>query len=110
AGFGHDRPAQGVRGADAGLVGAGDGLWARAITLRQGESTLALVAIDTVGYFNTDVLAVREMLADAGLEVDYLIIHATHNHEGPDTMGLWGADLFTSGYDPGYRQQVRETI
>lgn len=110
AGFGHDRPAQAVRGADAGLVGAGDGLWARAITLRQGESTLALVAIDTVGYFNTDVLAVREMLADAGLEVDYLIIHATHNHEGPDTMGLWGADLFTSGYDPGYRQQVRETI
>lgn len=110
AGFGHDRPAYGVRDATSGLVGAGDGLWARAITLRQGETTLAIVAIDTVGYFNNDVLAIRDMLSDEGLDVDYLIVHATHNHEGPDTMGLWGVDLFTSGYDPAYRQQVRETI
>ena len=110
AGFGHNRPAYGVRDATQGLVGEGDGLWARAITFRQGESTLAIVAIDTVGYFNNDVQAVRDMLADEGVEVDYLIVHATHNHEGPDTMGLWGVDLFTSGYDPAYRQQVRETI
>ncbi|MCY1059843.1 hypothetical protein [Nannocystis sp. SCPEA4] len=110
AGFGHNRPALGVRDATQGLVGEGDGLWARAIGLRQGESTLAIVAIDTVGYFNNDVQVVRDMLADEGVEVDYLIVHATHNHEGPDTMGLWGVDLFTSGYDPGYRQQVRETI
>ncbi|MFZ6184781.1 hypothetical protein [Nannocystis pusilla] len=110
AGFGHDRPAYGVRDATHGLVGGDDGLWARAVAFRQGESTLAIVAIDTVGYFNNDVEAIRELLPAQDIDLDYLIVHATHNHEGPDTMGLWGEDLFTSGYTPEYRQQVRDTI
>jgi hypothetical protein len=110
AGFGRDRPTQGVRGADKGLVGDGDGLWARAITFRQGDATLAIVALDVVGYFNTDVLAIRDMLQDEGLDVDYLIVHSTHTHEGPDTVGLWGKEVLKSGYDPMYRDQVRKTI
>ena len=110
AGFGNNRPAQGVRGYEHGLVGDGDGLWARAITFRQGDSTLAIVALDVVGYFNTDVLAIREMLAAEGVDLDYLIVHATHTHEGPDTMGLWGKEILQSGYDPLYRAQVRATV
>ena len=27
------------------------------------------------------------------------IVQAIHNHEGPDTMGLWGAEFLVSGYD-----------
>lgn len=110
AGFGNNRPAQGVRGADKGLVGDGDGLWARAVTFRQGDATMAIVALDVVGYFNTDVLAIRDMLQDEGVDLDYLIVHATHTHEGPDTMGLWGKEILKSGYDPMYREQVRRTI
>ncbi len=110
AGFGRDRPAQGVRGADKGLVGEGDGLWARAVTFRQGDVTLAIVALDVVGYFNNDVETIRGMLADEGVDVDYLIVHATHTHEGPDTMGLWGKTILESGYDPAYRQQIHQTV
>lgn len=110
AGFGNGRPAIDVRGADVGLVGEGDGLWARAIVLRQGNTTVAIVAMDLVGVFNGDVQAVRQQLAEQGLEVDHLIVHSTHTHEGPDSMGMWGADTFTSGYDPKFRVQVRSTI
>ena len=78
--------------------------------LRQGETSVAIVTIDTVGLFNGDVLEVRKMLADAGHDIDHLVVHALHNHEGPDTMGMWGEDLFTPGYDPKYREQLHTTI
>ena len=112
AGFGNGRPASGVRGEGVGLPGIGedDGLWARGVVLRKGNTTVAIVALDVVGWFNGDILAVRELLAEQGQEVDHLIVHATHTHEGPDTMGLWGAELFQSGYDPLYRAQLRETV
>ena len=110
AGFGQGRAAAGVRGADLGLVGDGDGLWARALVLRQGNTTLALVAVDAVGVFNDDVLAIRELLVEGGLEVDHLIVHATHNHEGVDTMGLWGEAFLVPGYDPKYQEVVQSAV
>lgn len=110
AGFGNGRPATGVRGAGVGLVGDGDGLWARAIVLRQGNTTVAIVAMDLVGWFNGDVKAARQQLAEQGIDVDHLIVHSTHTHEGPDSMGLWGIDQFTSGYDPKLRAQLRATV
>lgn len=110
AGFGSGRPAAGVRGEGTGLVGEGDGLWARGTVLRQGETTVAIVALDVVGWFNGDVVAVREMLAAQQIDVDHLIVHSTHTHEGPDTMGLWGPDPVHSGYDPKYQAQLRSTV
>ncbi len=110
AGFGNGRPATDVRGAGVGLVGEGDGLWARAIVLRQGNTTVAIVAMDLVGWFNGDVQATRELLAEQGLDIDHLIVHSTHTHEGPDSMGMWGIDTFTPGYDPKLRAQLRATV
>ena len=65
AGFQSNRPARGVRRDSLGLVGEGDGLWARAIVLEQGDTRVAIVAIDTVGYFYDEVVAIREMIASA---------------------------------------------
>jgi hypothetical protein len=110
AGFHNGRPATGVRGAGLGLVGEGDGLWARALVLEQGNTTLAIVTLDLVGFFHNETVAVREALADLGVEVDYVLLHALHNHEGPDSMGLWGQTQLESGYDPAYRDQLRATI
>ncbi|MCA9688847.1 MAG: hypothetical protein R3A51_08250 [Nannocystaceae bacterium] len=110
AGFGTGRATAGKRKGTQGWLGVDDGLWARAAVLRQGETTVAIVALDLVGFFNEDVIKIRELIADAGLDVDYLLVHSTHNHEGPDTMGLWGSALFVSGYQESYTQQVREAV
>ena len=110
AGFQTGRAAMGVRGADKGLVGEGDGLWARALVLEQGNTSLAIVTLDLIGYLHDDTLAVRELLAAKGLDVDYVLLHAIHNHEGPDTMGMWGPVTLVNGYDGAYRQQVRAAI
>ena len=108
AGFQSNRPATGVRGADQGLVGEGDGIEVRALVLDQADVRVAVLAVDTVGVFRPDVTRIRAALDEAQAEVDYVVVHALHNHEGPDTMGLWGEGPLMSGYDPqGYGVQWR---
>src|SRR5439155_17112186 len=51
-------------------------------------------------------LLVRKELKD----FDYVLVSSTHNHEGPDTLGLWGPNPFTSGIDPQYLKHVEEQI
>ncbi len=110
AGFGNTRAASGVRDASLGLRGDNDGLWARAVVLRQGETTLAIVALDLIGVFHDEVDAMKAALDEAGHPVDHLLVHSTHNHEGPDTMGMWGQTMTRSGVDPDYMAQLRETV
>ncbi|MEM6296147.1 MAG: hypothetical protein AAGA54_33050 [Myxococcota bacterium] len=107
AGFQSNRPATGVRGPDQGLVGEGDGLDVRVVVLDQADVRVAIVAVDTVGVFRPDVTRLRSALSKADADVDALIVHALHNHEGPDTMGLWGEGPLVSGYDPAYGEQWR---
>jgi len=99
AGFQGNRLATGVRGADEGLVGEGDGIDVRVLVLDQGEVRIAVLAVDTVGIFRPDVTRIRAAFDEAGADVDAVIVHALHNHEGPDTMGLWGESPLMSGYD-----------
>ncbi|MEM9192482.1 MAG: neutral/alkaline non-lysosomal ceramidase N-terminal domain-containing protein [Myxococcota bacterium] len=98
AGFRTGRSASAVR----------DPQWARVLVLRQHETTIAFVSIDTVGWFLDDTDRVREAIRD--LEVDYLLISATHNHQAKDTTGLWGPSILESGYDEEYQAQIRDQI
>jgi len=83
-----------------------DRLWARGIVLKGRGGTIALVSLDLIGYFNNQVDLVREMIDD----IDYLIVHSSHQHEGPDTLGIWGPDPTTSGVDPRYLDYVNNAI
>jgi hypothetical protein len=96
AGFGQNRKATGVH----------DPLFARAVVLQHAEHKIALVSIDLVGFFHSSVVRVREKLA--GFE--YVLVSSTHNHEGPDTLGLWGPNAFKSGVDPEYLKMVEDRI
>src|SRR5262249_40938164 len=96
AGFGQDRKATKVH----------DPLMARAIVLRAGERKVALVSIDVVGFFHPNVERVRKQLPG----FTYVLVSSTHNHEGPDTLGLWGPNPFKSGIDPAYMQFVEDQI
>jgi hypothetical protein len=96
AGFGHDRKATGIL----------DPLKARAIVLEHGKTRLAIVSIDVIGFFHPHVALVRKQLPG----FNYVLVSSTHNHEGPDTLGLWGPDLFASGVDPQYLKAVIKNI
>ena len=81
AGYGNNRPAMGVK----------DDLTVRAIVLRQGDSTVALVTLDAVGLFYDEqqrMKAKLDVLVPG--QVDALFVQSSHTHEAPDTMGQWG--------------------
>ena len=99
AGFGHDRKATGIH----------DDLWARAVAVSDGSQKLAIVSVDLIGVFHEDVVKARELLRQR-VPGAVLIVSSTHNHEGPDSMGLWGRGRFSSGVDPRYLDRVRRAI
>jgi len=96
AGFGHNRKATGVH----------DPLKARVVVVKHGKQKIALVSVDLVGFFHDSVSRVRQELPG----FDYVLIGSTHNHEGPDTLGLWGPNWFTSGVDAAYLKSVEGNI
>lgn len=96
AGFQTNRPAQGVH----------DDLWARALVVDQGDVRIGIVAVDLVGWFYQEVLSTRELAAERGLELDHVLVVATHNHEGPDTIGMWGETDSKHGFDRDYGDLV----
>ena len=92
AGFGQNRKATAIH----------DPLKARAIVFKDGKSKIALVSIDVVGFFYPNVENVRGKLDG----FPYVLVPSTHNHEGPDTLGICVANPFTSGTEPDYMNQV----
>jgi hypothetical protein len=80
-----------------------------AIVIDDGNNRVAIVTADTIGLMRKFVLGVREVVP-AEWDLDYLMVHATHNHEGPDTQGLWGPGFLSSGVDPNYMQQLQQNI
>lgn len=92
AGYGQNRRATSVH----------DPIFARAVVLRDGDQKIAMVVADVVGIFYPTVIEVRERLPG----FSYIMVSATHSHEGPDTMGLWGPSPVKSGVDPEYMKQL----
>ncbi len=99
AGFGGDRRATGYH----------DRLWARGVVLDGPGGRIAVVALDLVGYFSAEVETIRGLVAPESA-VDYLVVHSTHQHEGPDTLGIWGPTPLTSGIDMGYLDFVNDAV
>jgi len=99
AGFGNNRRATGYH----------DRLWARGVVVEGRGGRIAIVALDVVGYFNDEIQTIRSMI-DPGAGVDYLVVHSTHQHEGPDTLGIWGPDPVTTGTDPAYLDFVNASV
>jgi hypothetical protein len=99
AGFQSPRPAAAVH----------DELEAVAAVFDDGETRIGIVAADVVGLSHSFVKDVRAAHADA-LGLDYLLVHATHNHQGPDTQGIWGPRRFRSGIPDGYLEFLNQQL
>ena len=96
AGFSNNRRATGVH----------DDLWARGVVLQSGGVKIAVVVLDLIGYFNNEVETIRALVDDP--TYDAIVVSSTHNHEGPDTMGLWGPSQISSGVDLEYLDFVNQ--
>ncbi len=107
AGFGNNRVATGVH----------DYLYARCLALSAGGRTIILCGVDSIGLFFDDVERIRaevkRQLAEGKKaitgEVD-VVVAATHDHEAPDTMGLWGPERGRSGINEAYMNLVVERV
>ena len=86
------RPAQGVH----------DDLFARALILGDGQTTVALIALDLVGISNRHIASIRQAVARR-LEIPEpaVLVASTHTHASPDLQGLWG------GVSPEYAAHLR---
>lgn len=96
AGFGKDRKATGVN----------DPLHARAVVFRDGKNKVAIVSVDLVGLFLDVTERIRKQLPGFA----HVVVTSTHNHEGPDTLGLWGPTPFKSGIDREYLAFVEKQV
>ncbi|MGF1585344.1 MAG: neutral/alkaline non-lysosomal ceramidase N-terminal domain-containing protein [Bacteroidales bacterium] len=99
AGFQNKKPANGIH----------DDLWARAMVIDDGNTRIAWVALDAIGFFGCDVIDVRKHIPES-MGITYAIISSSHTHSGPDLMGLWGPRLLKSGVDPDYKDFVKTQI
>lgn len=104
AGFGADRVAKGCH----------DDLWARVLVLDDGSGTrIAFVSVDLIGelkfgsYYG---FAHAEGLLGPDHGVTQFVYSSTHNHEGPDALGLWGPDTVVDGKFPMYMKYVDRQV
>jgi hypothetical protein len=96
AGFGFNRVATGVH----------DNLYARCVAIEAGQKTLVICAADLIGFFHQDVLKVRAKVKAQLPRVTQVIVASTHDHEGPDMLGLWGPKPLSSGANLNYLNWV----
>jgi hypothetical protein len=97
AGLGNNRKSEGIH----------DDIYATALYLNDGKTSFVIVSLDLIGLFHDDIQDICGNRND-------IIIACTHQHSGPDTLGLWGPDETTSGVNPEYlafvKSRVREAI
>ncbi len=88
-----------------------DPLYVRCLAIQAQAQPTVLCSADVIGLFYDDVLEIRQ-LARTRTEMPALdlIVAVTHNHEGPDTMGLWGPQMGVTGLNPAYMEFLRAQI
>ena len=99
AGFEQNRRATGVH----------DDLYVRCVAVGDGRTRLALVSADLIGFFLDDTEKTRALLKTTAADAT-LVVASTHNHEGPDTMGMWGPNRIQTGRDPVYMEALRRNV
>jgi hypothetical protein len=97
AGFGQNRVAQSVH----------DDLYVRALALESDGTRLVLAALDLVGLPRHHCQQVEQRVNERAPGTR-LILASTHTHHGPDTIGLWGPDMTTSGVGAGYMASLKD--
>jgi hypothetical protein len=91
-------------------AGVHDDLYAKILVLGMDGRAFVLVELDLVGVIFADVARFAAALEALGLPPGALVVASTHTHAGPDTVGLWGPDVSTSGRCPAYLDFLVATV
>ncbi len=95
AGFHANRPIQSIH----------DTLLASAMVLEVGKKSIGLLSLDVIGLGNDQCWEIRKRV-QSKTGIDHIYIIATHNHEGPDVIGLWGNSKYKSAVNPEYLEYL----
>jgi hypothetical protein len=90
-----------------------DDIWARALVIEDDTHKVAMVSVDLIGYVYYGRyygFAKAQELVDPALGIDTFVYSSTHQHEGPDALGLWGFFEFADGKFPRYLQFVDRQV
>ena len=90
--------------------GVHDDIWARGMAIDDGERTVLILTADLIGLYLTDVNDIRDSLVTHRLPRDHIVLASTHNHSGPDMLGLWNIDRGKSGVDFDYLKQMKRQL
>jgi hypothetical protein len=88
------------------FTGVHDSLYVRAVVLKSGTESLALVTVNCIGLLYPEIQQIRSLAAEqttgTSLATDRIIVTSDHIHSGPDVVGIWGASQGESGRDSTY--------
>ncbi|MCC6157421.1 MAG: hypothetical protein IT350_05160 [Deltaproteobacteria bacterium] len=89
--------------------GTHDPLYATALYLAKGDTELVIIHADLVGLGQPDIFDIRTRVSRRlSIPVEHVIVAASHTHQSPDTVGLWGTIIPTSsGRDADYMREMR---
>ena len=91
AGFDPTRPATSVH----------DPLYARTLVVDDGTTPMAIVTLDLLGMVSDDIQIIQDAITAKVPELGgRILVHTTHDHEAPDTIGLWGGRGFLPFFNP----------
>lgn len=90
-----------------------DDVHARVLYLDSGRQALVLVSLEFIGFMHQRVDRIRARVTREHPES--ILIASTHNHDGPDTEGLWGEPVLglipiKSGVDRAYLDLVERKV
>lgn len=88
--------------------GVASKLKARAMVFEIGKRRFAIVGIDNLGVMREDTDWIKTGLS--GFANGDVFLCASHTHEGPDLIGLWGWSFVTSGRSHEYLRQLRRAV
>lgn len=86
-----------------------DDLYVRCVAFSAGRRQAVVCEADLIGLFLNDTDRVRAAV-QARFPKAGVVVASTHDHEGPDTMGQWGASQMKSGINEAYNTLVVERI
>jgi len=90
------------------VEGIHDPLSVRALALREGKTTVVVAVADVIGIERPLVQEIRRLANLPRIPPEHIIIAATHNHSGPDVIGMWNG--VPADYLERFKQQVAAAI